>query len=73
MSFHNQGLLDRLLHVAVGLAMLAAGWWLWPEGLLGASLRIFGLIPLVIGAIGWSPIYALLDWTTHRPAGRRPR
>ena len=71
MSYQNQALWDRLLHIAVGLAMLVAGWWLWPEGIVGAALRIFGIIPLITGIIGWSPFYALFDWSTH-PHNRRP-
>ena len=35
--------------------------------LLGAALRVFGIIPLVTGLIGWSPFYALFGWSTHRP------
>ncbi len=51
--------------------MLVAGWWLWPDGILGAALRIFGIIPLVTGLIGWSPFYSLFDWSTRR-TDRRP-
>lgn len=73
MSYQNQALWDRILHLTVGLAMLIAGWWLWPEGILGAALRIFGIIPLVTGLIGWSPFYALFDWSTRRQDHRPPR
>jgi hypothetical protein len=66
LSFQNQAPWDRLLHIAVGLAMLVAGGWLWPEGLVGAALRVFGIIPLVTGLIGWSPFYALIGWSTRR-------
>jgi len=52
--------------------MLVGGWWLWHGGIVGAALRIFGIIPLVTGLIGWSPFYALFDWSTRsngRPHG----
>ena len=77
MSYHNQARWDRLLHVVVGLAMLAIGLWVVPDSLLGAALRVFGIIPLVTGLIGWSPFYALIGWSTRRPAAaekdRTPR
>ena len=54
----NEGRIDRLLRVAVGLLILALGlafgsWW----GLLG-------LIPLVTGAVGFCPLYAVLGVDT---------
>ncbi len=75
MSYRNQALWDRLLHIALGIAMLATGLWVTPEGLWGAALRVFGIIPLVIGLLGWSPLYSLLGWSSRRPESpprRRP-
>ncbi len=72
LSFRNQARWDRLLRVALGASMLTAGLWVVPEGLLGAVLRVFGLIPLVTGLLGWSPLYAILGWSTlHRRRGHR--
>jgi hypothetical protein len=71
LSYRNQALWDRLLHIGVGLVMLAAGWWLLPDGLWGAALRVFGIIPLITGLIGWSPFYALFGWSS-RWQDRRP-
>ena len=53
----NIELLDRLIRIGVGLAMLAAvllirSSWRW-AGLIG-------LLPLATGLIGWCPLYAWL-------------
>jgi hypothetical protein len=71
LSYQNQAVWDRLLHIGVGLVMLLAGWWLLPDGLWGAALRVFGIIPLITGLIGWSPFYALFGWSS-RSQDRRP-
>ncbi len=55
----NVGGIDRLLRVAVGLALigLAAtgtiGVWGW-----------LGVLPLATGVIGWCPPYAIFGWNT---------
>ena len=46
--------------------MLVTGWWVIPDGLWGAALRVFGIVPLITGLIGWSPIYALFGWSSRR-------
>lgn len=66
MSYLNQAVWDRLLHILIGVAMLVAGWWVTPDGLWGAGLRVFGIVPLITGLIGWSPIYALFGWSSRR-------
>ena len=54
----NVELLDRLIRIAVGIALLGAvflvsGNWRW-AGLIG-------LVPLATGLIGWCPVYAWLS------------
>ena len=55
----NEGGLDRMLRVAVGLALIgltlsgAIGVWGW-----------VGLVPLATGAIGWCPLYTLFGWSS---------
>lgn len=71
MSYVNQAVWDRLLHIGVGMAMLVGGFWLWPDGLWGAALRVFGIVPLITGLIGWSPFYALFGWSSHHRDRRR--
>ncbi|OOG53391.1 DUF2892 domain-containing protein [Polaromonas sp. C04] len=55
----NIGGIDRTLRILVGLVLIGlaatgtVGWWGW-----------LGVIPLVTGAIGWCPPYALFGFST---------
>lgn len=55
----NEGGLDRILRIAVGLAVLSLVFvgpktpWAW-----------LGLIPLLTGVIGFCPLYAVLGLNT---------
>jgi hypothetical protein len=55
----NVGGLDRTIRIVVGLALIAAaatgtiGLWGW-----------VGVVPLLTGAMGWCPPYALLGLNT---------
>jgi len=55
----NVGGLDRIIRITVGLALIAAaatgtiGLWGW-----------VGVVPLLTGAMGWCPPYALLGLNT---------
>jgi hypothetical protein len=55
----NVGGLDRIIRIAIGLALIGAtlagaiGAWGW-----------LGLVPLATGALGWCPPYALLGFNT---------
>jgi hypothetical protein len=54
----NMGIMDRRVRIALGLAIIAAGfyfqsWW-------GA----IGLVPLATAAIGWCPAYAPFGLST---------
>jgi hypothetical protein len=55
----NEGSLDRVLRVVVGLVLLGLtlsgniGVWGW-----------IGVVPLATGAVGMCPLYALLGWNT---------
>ena len=59
----NEGGLDRIARVVVGLALLAAayfyldGTWAWVAG-------IVGVIALATGVVGICPAYALLGLNT---------
>ena len=58
----NEGMIDRVLRVVVGVALLAA-FFMYPD----ASWRYFaliGIIPLVTGLIGTCPVYSLLGIST---------
>lgn len=55
----NEGTIDRLLRVAVGILLVALVFvgprtpWGW-----------LGLVPLATGLIGWCPLYTLLGVNT---------
>ena len=55
----NVGSIDRLLRIAIGLALIGLsvtgtiGVWGW-----------LGLVLVATGAIGWCPPYALFGWNT---------
>jgi Na+/proline symporter len=55
----NEGGLDRILRVVVGLALLALA-FVGPKTPWG----YVGLVPLVTGAIGFCPLYSLLGINT---------
>ncbi len=47
----NVGGMDRILRIALGLAV--AGWGVWAQNPWGA----LGLVPLLTGVVGWCPAY----------------
>jgi hypothetical protein len=55
----NEGTLDRMLRVLLGLALLA----LTVTGTIGPWGWI-GVVPLVTAAIGWCPLYSMLGINT---------
>ncbi len=57
----NEGILDRLLRVVIGLALIALV-FIGPQTAWGW----IGLIPLVTGLVGWCPAYRLLGINTCR-------
>ncbi len=55
----NEGVLDRVIRVIVGLALLALV-FVGPQTAWGW----IGLIPLLTGALGFCPLYKLLGLNT---------
>ena len=58
----NEGNMDRIIRVVVGLALIAYALFM-PT----APLAIFawiGVIPLVTGLIGWCPLYRIFGIST---------
>lgn len=55
MKLRNEGTIDRVARIVLGLAVLSLAFvgpqtpWAW-----------IGLVPLVTGIVGWCPLYALL-------------
>lgn len=55
----NVGGIDRVIRIVVGLVLLALT--------LGGQIGVWGwvgLVPLVTGAMGWCPPYALFGFST---------
>ena len=68
----NESTWDRAIRIVVGLALGYAAWVTWPgpATLLRTEFPslvylIVGLELLVTGLIGWSPVYALLGFSTE--------
>ncbi len=57
----NEGGLDRILRILIGLAILSLG-FIGPR----TNWAMLGLIPLLTGAIGTCPLYSLLGISTAR-------
>ena len=54
----NVGVIDKILRIAVGLALIA---WALVGGPVWAWV---GVVPLATGAIGWCPAYNLFGMNT---------
>lgn len=55
----NVGGIDRGVRITAGIALIA----LAATGTIGVWGYV-GILPLLTGAIGWCPPYALLGWNT---------
>ncbi len=55
----NEGTLDRILRVVVGLAMLSLV-VVGPQSLWG----LVGLVPLITGLVGFCPLYRVVGLNT---------
>jgi hypothetical protein len=66
MKFRNEGNVDRILRVLVGLAIISLVFvgpktpWAW-----------LGAIPVITGMAGWCPLYAVLGINTCRTSPAR--
>ena len=58
----NEGTIDRVLRVIVGLALLAA--YFLTAGGSYHWLYLLGIVPLVTGLVGTCPVYSLLGFST---------
>jgi hypothetical protein len=57
----NEGTIDRLLRVLVGVAVLSLV-FIGPKTPWG----YLGLVPLVTGIVGWCPLYSILGVNSCR-------
>ena len=62
MFTRNEGSIDRILRVIVGLALLA-GFFVFPEATYRWAF-LLGVIPLVTGLVGTCPIYSIFGLST---------
>lgn len=69
----NEGSVDRIVRAIVGVALLVVafagmvtGVWAWLSGIVGAVL-------LLTGAVGFCPIYAMLNMRTTKAPESEPR
>ncbi len=73
----NEGTWDRVIRVLVGLALGIVAWLTWPgtavlltwTGIPSAIYLIVGAEAFVTGLIGWSPMYALVGFSTKAKVG----
>ncbi len=60
----NEGTLDRIIRIILGVILLAVGIWCGVTGALMWVLIVIGAIALITGLIGWCGLYALCGCTT---------
>ncbi|MFN6924304.1 MAG: DUF2892 domain-containing protein [Tabrizicola sp.] len=59
----NEGSVDRILRIVVGLALLV--WFFVDQGQgFWHYAKLIGIVPLATGLIGWCPVYTLLGIST---------
>ena len=63
----NEGNIDRVIRVIIGLIMLYVGFFVM-TGIWGTVVGVLGLVPLITGAIGFCPIYTLIGGGTNKAA-----
>jgi hypothetical protein len=66
MSFLNESIVDRIIRVVVGLALLFLGWTGAVSGVMGEVFKYLGFVPLLTGAIGFCPLYSLFKFRTNK-------
>ncbi|MDP3263420.1 MAG: DUF2892 domain-containing protein [Tabrizicola sp.] len=59
----NEGTVDRVVRVAVGLALLV---WFYVEQGQGFwhYAKLIGIVPILTGLVGWCPLYTVLGVST---------
>ena len=64
-TFINEAPWDRIVRVVLGIVLLYVGFGVM-DGTWGIVVGVVGLIPLITGAVGWCPLYALFGTRTAR-------
>lgn len=63
----NEGTLDRVFRILLGIVLGYAAWIAWPGTLAIVSAAV-GCISLVTGLVGWCALYALFGFSTKKKA-----
>jgi len=63
----NEGSIDRIIRVIIGLAMLYVGFFVM-TGTWGIVVGVLGFVPLITGAIGFCPLYKPFKINTNKSA-----
>ncbi len=58
-SFQNEGIIDRVVRVALGVAILSL-MFVGPKTMWG----LIGIVPILTGVIGFCPIYKVFGFST---------
>ena len=66
MSSKNIARWDRILRILTGILMILLASSGVVGGILRVGLLLFAWVPLVTGALGWDPVYALLRIGSQR-------
>lgn len=68
----NEGTVDRVLRIIVGIALIAIGVWVVGSQAWIWTLTIVGIVLLVTGIIGWCGIYTLFGVSTKKKEPEQP-
>jgi hypothetical protein len=60
----NEGTVDRVVRVVVGLVLVAAWAFGWLTGTLAVVLGVVGIVLIGTGAAGFCPLYRMLGLST---------
>ncbi len=69
MFAQNEGSIDRIIRIVLGLALIAIGFFVLGST-AGAIVGIIGFIPLLTGLVGWCPLYHLFKFSTRPSAAK---
>jgi hypothetical protein len=56
----NEGTIDRVIRVALGVALIYIGWFTMGNSTLGIVLDVLGVVALFTGITGFCLLYKLL-------------
>lgn len=60
----NEGTVDRIVRVVVGVVLVAAWAFGWLTGTLAVVLGVVGIVLIGTGAVGFCPLYRMLGMST---------